>query len=174
MSNSTSMPSAAKKPSCCATKSLRPMPLGATRTLRMFPPSESICYAEARVVGALRLGDRAARRVLVQPAAVQAREQPPALAQIMRAFHAERGVEQAAIADGVVRPFPLGAAPGRLRVDRDQRAGMAVDAEARAQVPLLAAVVVQVPARARQQVERRGADRGVPFEVDAVGRARVE
>src|SRR5215475_1795491 len=31
-SNSTSRPSAAKKPSCIATKSLRPMPLGATLT----------------------------------------------------------------------------------------------------------------------------------------------
>src|SRR3954469_24863703 len=32
MSHSTSMPSAWKKPSCWATKSLMPMPLGATRT----------------------------------------------------------------------------------------------------------------------------------------------
>src|SRR5258706_5998396 len=32
MSHSTSMPSWAKKPSCSATKSLSPMPLGATRT----------------------------------------------------------------------------------------------------------------------------------------------
>src|SRR5688500_12337157 len=38
MSHSTSMPSAAKKPSSCATKSLRPIPFGATRTFRMLPP----------------------------------------------------------------------------------------------------------------------------------------
>src|SRR5205814_2401427 len=38
MSHSTSMPSAAKKPSSWATKSLRPMPLGATRTFLMPPP----------------------------------------------------------------------------------------------------------------------------------------
>src|SRR3982751_256958 len=36
MSHSTSMPSAAKKPSCSATKSLMPMPLGATRTFLMY------------------------------------------------------------------------------------------------------------------------------------------
>src|SRR3954469_15336406 len=35
-SHSTSMPSAAKKPSFSATKSLRPMPLGATRTFFMY------------------------------------------------------------------------------------------------------------------------------------------
>ena len=33
MSNSTSRPSAAKKPSCIATKSFSPMPFGATATL---------------------------------------------------------------------------------------------------------------------------------------------
>src|ERR1700741_917719 len=38
MSHSTSMPSAAKKPSASATKSLRPMPLGATRTFLIHPP----------------------------------------------------------------------------------------------------------------------------------------
>src|SRR6476620_10676010 len=42
MSHSTSMPSAAKKPSCSATKSLMPMPLGATRTFLMVPPRYSI------------------------------------------------------------------------------------------------------------------------------------
>src|SRR3954468_4067595 len=35
-SHSTSMPSAAKKPSFSATKSLRPIPLGATRTFLMY------------------------------------------------------------------------------------------------------------------------------------------
>src|SRR4051812_45424024 len=44
MSHSTSMPSAAKKPSCSATKSLRPMPLGATRTFLMTPPVDG--YSE--------------------------------------------------------------------------------------------------------------------------------
>src|SRR6185503_9550614 len=39
MSHSTSMPSAAKKPSFSATKSLRPMPLGATRTFLMCSSS---------------------------------------------------------------------------------------------------------------------------------------
>src|SRR3954469_15520521 len=37
-SHSTSMPSAAKKPSSWATKSLMPMPLGATRTFLITPP----------------------------------------------------------------------------------------------------------------------------------------
>src|SRR2546422_11730107 len=38
MSHSTSMPSAAKKPSSFATKSFRPIPLGATRTFLIDPP----------------------------------------------------------------------------------------------------------------------------------------
>src|SRR5438874_6832806 len=42
MSHSTSMPSAAKKPSSFATKSFRPIPLGATRTFLMAPPVDGI------------------------------------------------------------------------------------------------------------------------------------
>src|SRR3981189_3576105 len=48
MSHSTSMPSAAKKPSSLATKSLRPMPLGATRTFLIDPPvSGGVDYTTA-------------------------------------------------------------------------------------------------------------------------------
>src|SRR5438067_9305497 len=64
MSHSTSMPSAAKKPSCWATKSFRPIPLGATRTFLMAPPvtvSPRRYRAAPRYTSALRAEARPLR-----------------------------------------------------------------------------------------------------------------
>src|SRR6185503_8389820 len=80
-SNSTSSPSAAKKPSCMATKSLRPMPLGATFTRFKFsamanlpcsvvgagyiiamPEKRSFCYGNYAGTGMVAGGGHGSRR----------------------------------------------------------------------------------------------------------------
>src|SRR5713226_3606469 len=87
MSHSTSMPSAAKKPSSFATKSFRPIPLGATRTFLIDPPvsagvdytwaltcedglARAQCLGIAFDPGRLRVGRerRSARRPQIVPA----------------------------------------------------------------------------------------------------------
>src|SRR5262245_48784826 len=97
MSHSTSMPSSAKKPSSCATKSLSPMPFGATRTLRMISPLlEAIREQQARIVVRFALGDRARGGVALQAPGVHAEEPHPVPRDIVQSFHAERGENEAA------------------------------------------------------------------------------
>src|SRR5688572_13706444 len=139
MSNSTSMPSASKKPSSCATKSLRPMPLGATRTLRMTPPIgiagyefqpaglpasmhlEAVRKPHAQVIVRLLFGDRARRGVAVQPPKMRAGQHHPLPADGVSALDAVGAVEQATIAAGVVGAHPIVGCPGRLREQADEQ-----------------------------------------------------
>src|SRR5687767_4614921 len=174
MSHSTSMPSAAKKPSCCATKSFRPMPFGATRTLRMIPPSEPIGYTGTGEVVGLLFGDRAGRGVAVQAAQLQARQEYPAAAEVVRPLDAERAEQRPAVARAVIRADPLAGGVGVLPEDCDQRAVPGVDADGGAQVDLRAVVRIEVVAPAREQRDRGGADLGVPFQVHAERSTGIE
>src|SRR5262245_36861925 len=92
MSNSTSMPSSAKKPSSCATKSFNPMPLGATRTLRIEPPSlaptirprsELAGDSERGVERRALLHVGAARDVVGQASQLDAAQRHPVVAQVV-------------------------------------------------------------------------------------------
>src|SRR5687768_7646885 len=197
MSNSTSMPSASKKPSSWATKSFRPMPLGATRTLRMTPPIgiaecefqpaglpasmlrkikklEVVRQPDAQVVVRLFLGDRARRGVAVQTAKMRAGEHYPTAAQVVSSLDAVGGVEQAAIAGGVVGADPIVGCPGTLRIKADPQAVAAVHAHRAAQVGLRAQIAIEMLAGAQQHVDRRRADRGAPLEMHTERRARVD